>query len=625
MKTVPRALQASLLLLLLLGGGASAPAASYTASWVGNSDATLEGYVNNCARSLWVASDGTAYASSMWDEKFHNIGVYKDGKSVGAMGGGAAGQGCAIGGDATSLYVALQKPAGAVGRFDRKTGQMGIKFQVAEGKGDLVRGIAVAGGTVYTSNFTGNKVQSYTTEGAPKGSWDVPGPGAIAVEKDGQHLWVAERATGTLRRFGPAGEPGTVIQMDAAARPSALHVDAQNRLWVGDQGPDMNIKIYDQLDGTPAVASTFGVQGGYLSTEGGAIRGTPGAKRFTRVVGIGTDDAGNVYVLNNPWGGTTDLGRDGATDLHCYDGAGNLLWTRQQLAFEGNGAPDPGTDGADIYGGTILYTGRGGAGYKANMVDPYRYPADQRINTTTLDRGDFFAQVACVDGKRILAVCGQNSDIFYTYYFHPETDGYVAIPGQVFGEHIRGGLALDTHGDVWTGEANKDNAIKRYPLTGFGDDGKPKWGEPESTPIPASIEHLGRLEYVPESDTLVLGSKPANSWVVLGSRVEVYKGWRAGNRTPSAVIDLKKAVAKSMAAAGGYLFVGYYAMPDVDVFDLATGSPVLTMKTDATVPYTGNDTDSMYGIRAFLKADGTYLVTKDDYNCNKIVVYTFTP
>jgi hypothetical protein len=133
--------------------------------------------------------------------------------------------------------------------------------------------------------------------------------------------------------------------LPANARPASLYFDAtSDQLWIGDEGPDMNIKIYD-VSGTPYAAGTFGVQGGFLSTANG-IKGQVGDKRFTRVTGIGRDSARNLYVLNNPWGGSWDLGRNGGTDIHAYDGTGVLRWQLQSVNFEGNAAPDPATDGA---------------------------------------------------------------------------------------------------------------------------------------------------------------------------------------------------------------------------------------------------------------------------------------
>src|SRR5260370_33240064 len=130
------------------------------------------------------------------------------------------------------------------------------------------------------------------------------------------------------------------MQMGTASRPSALYCDAVNtQLLIGDQGPNMNIQIYD-IAGVPSLAGTFGVQGGYLDTTTG-IKGQTGDKRFTRVTGIGKDNAGNLYVLNNPWGGTWDLGRNGGTDVHSYDGTRTLLWTVQGVHLQRGAASDP--------------------------------------------------------------------------------------------------------------------------------------------------------------------------------------------------------------------------------------------------------------------------------------------
>ena len=604
-------------------------AASYTTSWLGNTGETQANYVGNGARSLWVSPEGVVYTASMWDENGRNIGVYQNGAVIGAMGGTRDSQGSAIGGDATSIFTA-QQSSGKIGRYNRATQTRDLLFTASNATagrgGDILTGIAVGGGLVYVSDFPGNRVRVFTTDGAFQREWTVAGPGALALENDGAHLWVACKDAATLRRYTATGAPGTVIRLPAASRPSALHINARDELWVGDQGPDMDIKIYTRLDATPVQSGTFGVRGGYLSETGG-LRGQAGPLRFTRVVGIGSDQAGHVYVLNNPWGGSTDLGRDAPTDLHCYDRkTGAQQWALQALNFEGLAAPDPGTDGAYFYGTNILYAGSGQAGYKANTVDPFRYPDDARIDTHggRFAHGEHFAQLACVGGKRILLACGQNPDRFFTYYFNPATDGLIAIPGRKFGGPplIRNGFALASNGDLWIG-FDKTNAIQRYPLIRFAPNGEPVWGPPVSTPTPASLGRLNRIEYLPPTDTMILaGGSP--DWVLMGSRVEVYRGWLAGNRTPDTVITLRRAQAKAMAAAGAYLFVGYYAVNNIDVFDLSTGALVLTMTaSDGVDP--GNDVDSMYGLRAYQKTDGRYLVTKDDYNHSKIVVYTFTP
>ncbi len=74
------------------------------------------------------------------------------------------------------------------------------------------------------------------------------------------------------------------------------------------------------------------------------VKGQTGSQRFTHVVGIGKDSSGTLYVLNDPWGGTWDLGRNGKTDLHAYNSSGVLQYTLQALNFEDNAAFDPSTN-----------------------------------------------------------------------------------------------------------------------------------------------------------------------------------------------------------------------------------------------------------------------------------------
>lgn len=600
------------------------PAAEpYTTTWVGNTFGDLTNYVGNCARSMWVSPEGVVYAASLWDEKGRNIGVYQNGATIGAMGGTKDSQGSAICGDALYIYTAQQSPNdGSIGRYDRSSKTRNLLFKASSGTGDAIKGIAVFNGEIFVSDFAGNRIGVYSTGGVFKREWSIAEPGAIAVDKDG-FVWVAQMSAGKLRRYSANGAPGAVIEMGNQSRPSALYADAvAGQLLAGDQGPDMNIKVYGDLSATPVLKSTFGVRGGYLDQVGG-IRGQTGDKRFTRITGIGRDQSGKLYVLNNPWGGTFDLGRNGATDIHCYGAAGDLLWTLQALNFEGNAAADAITDGLELYSGNILYTynGKDGGQYKANTIDPFRYPSDPRINMLDKARGHHFGHLASINGNRILVASNQNADIYYSYYFHPSTDGYIAIPGTVF-DKVRNGFNLDSLGDVWISQ-DKTNAIQHYPLTGFEANGKPVWGPVVSTPVPASIVRLNNIEYLPGTDRMILAGGSAD-WTLTGNRIEVYKGWKAGNRMPNTVITLSRAQAKSITAAGDYLFVGYYAVPNIDVFNLATGNMELSMTSNNNV-YVGNDVDSQFGIKAFRKSNGEYLVTKDDYNANKVVLYRWKP
>ncbi|MDB5783969.1 SMP-30/gluconolaconase/LRE-like region family protein [Caballeronia mineralivorans] len=632
---------AALLAAVLIAAIAPNCQAQYTTDWVANTFGTYATHVGNAARSMWVAPEGVIYTASMWDENEGGVAIYRNGQSIGSIGIHNQFQGGAITGNATSIFTALQATrtdgGGKVGRFDRTSQTEDLVISVSapstEKRADVVTGLATSGSLLYASDFPGNRVRIFTTAGVWQQDINVSGPGALAVDGAG-NIWVAQKSAGTILEFNPAGSPLNTIQMPVGSQPSALYVDAATgHLMAGDEGPDMNIKIYN-IASAPVQVGTFGIQGGYLDTTAG-IKGQVGDKRFTRVAGIGKDAAGNLYVLNNPWGGTWDLGRNGLTDIHAYDSSGTLQWKLQALNFEGSAAPDPGTDGAYFYGGTNIYTGTAGGTFVANTVDPIDYPSDPRININDTQRNEHFGQLASVGGNRILVASGQNPAILYFFHFNA-ANGYIAIPdgsipGTAFNTAtaVTGGFCLDSKGDVWAG-LDRTNRIYHYPLTGFDGNGKPTWGAAIVAATPRTVLPLSRIIYLPESDTMILAQGIVGSadWTSIGTRVEVYHGWLAGNTTaPNPVINLTSANPKSITATGNYLFVGYvHTAPNIDAFNLNTGSldTTLTNSSPTTIDV-GNDVDSMYGLRSYLRSTGEYVVTKDNYNGSSIVVYRWTP
>ncbi|MEA3087370.1 MAG: hypothetical protein QOC89_5067, partial [Paraburkholderia sp.] len=626
--------------VMLSAAAASVCEAQYSTGWVANTHGTDTTRVGNVARSMWVAPEGVIYTSSMWDENEGGIAIYQNGQNIGSIGAHGEFQGGAITGNSTSLFAALQFSttygSGKIGRYNRTSRTRDLLITVSgtttEHLADVVTGLATSGSLLYASDFPGNRVRVFTTSGVWLRDISVSGPGALAVDAGG-NIWVAQQSLGAVIQFGPTGERRNTIQLPAKAQPSSLYFDSSSgQLWIGDEGPDMNIKIYD-VSGAPYVVGTFGVQGGFLNTVTG-VKGQVGDRRFTRVTGIGRDSARNLYVLNNPWGGSWDLGRNGGTDIHAYDGTGVLRWQLQSVNFEGNAAPDPATDGAIFYGAMNIYSGTVGGTFVANTIDPITYPSDPRINLADHERGEHFAQVASVGGHRILVAASQNPDTFYFFHFNPAS-GYIAIPdstlpGTSFNTtaKVRNGFCLDSKGDIWAG-LDKTNVISHYPLTGFDANGKPVWGAAITMPIPQTISQLTRIIYLPESDTMILtqGASGSTDWTAVGSRVEVYHGWLAGNRTtPNPVINITSANPKSIVAAGNYLFVGYvHTVPNIDAFNLTTGKLDTTLvNSNPNTVDVGNDVDSMYGLRAYRRSTGEYEVTKHNYNDSSIVVYRWT-
>ncbi|MGO4209965.1 SMP-30/gluconolactonase/LRE family protein [Terriglobus sp. 2YAB30_2] len=635
------------LFLLLISATISHAQATYTTTWVGNTYSTTPTYVGNAMRSMWVAPEGVIYTASMWDESQGSINIYQNGQKTGTIGAHGETMGGAISGDSTNLFAALQfntalGGSGYIGRYNRSTHTRDLTWSAStnktEKRADVITGIADTGTLVYVSDHPDNLVRCYTTAGVWQSDWTLTDPGAIAIDGSG-NVWVAQMQEGTIQEFSSSGTVLNTINMGSSSRPSALYFDsANNQLMVGDQGPNMNIQIYGNLSSTPTLVGSFGVQGGYLDTTAG-VKGQTGSQRFTRIVGIGKDSTGNLYVLNNPWGGTWDLGRNGKTDLHAYNSSGVLQYTLQGLNFEGNAAFDPGTDGAYLYGGQDVFSGTGGGGYVGNSVDALDYPTDPRVDVTNNSRGFDFGLMTSVNGHRILAATGQNPDLFIFSYF--PTGQYASVPfGTLPGQtspagytnyfntlaRVRNGFCLDTNGDIWVG-LDKTNAITHYPLTGFDANGKPIYGTPTTTPTPSTIAPLAGIEYIPSTDTMVLMNGNGTDWTSLGGRVEVYHGWMAGHTTtPDKVINLKTTQnPKGRAAAGNYLFISYvHTVPDIDVYNLTTGANDLTMTTANSNVAVGNDVDSMYGIRAYQASNGDYLVSKDNYNNNSIIIHRMT-
>ncbi|MDN7675612.1 SMP-30/gluconolactonase/LRE family protein, partial [Burkholderia oklahomensis] len=226
--------------------------AQNTTDWLANTYGTLAAHVGNTARAMWVAPEGVIYTASMWDEYEGGVAIYQNGKSLGSIGTHAEFQGGAITGNATSIFAALQSSrsygSGAVGRYNRATRTRDLFIQVSassnQSRVDVVTGLATAGSLLYASDFYGNRVRIFTTDGVWQRDIDVSGPGALAPDRAG-NVWVAQKRAGTIVEFSPSGALLNTIRMPGGSQPSALYFDAPSgQLMVGDEGPDMNIKRY---------------------------------------------------------------------------------------------------------------------------------------------------------------------------------------------------------------------------------------------------------------------------------------------------------------------------------------------------------------------------------------------
>jgi len=183
-------IHATFLAALLIATIAPACQAQYTTDWVANTFGTNATRVGSVARSMWVAPEGVIYTASMWDENEGGVAIYQNGQSTGSIGGHADFQGGAITGNSTSIFAALAFTttygSGAVGRYNRASQSRDLLISVSatttEQRADVITGLATSGSLLYASDFPGNRVRVYTTDGTWRQDINVSGPGALAVD-----------------------------------------------------------------------------------------------------------------------------------------------------------------------------------------------------------------------------------------------------------------------------------------------------------------------------------------------------------------------------------------------------------------------------------------------------------
>ena len=438
----------------------------YSTDWLANTYGTLAQHVGNAARSMWVAPEGVIYTSSRWDENAGGVALYQNGQTLGTIGIHDEFQGGAITGNATSIFVALGYNrtfgSGSVGRYDRSTNKRDLRIPVSTWTGlpnpDVITGLATAGNLLYASDFYGNRVRVYTTDGV----WqrDIGVTGLARWRSMRRATRVARMSAGVVAQYSATGTLLNTIQMAAGARPSALYFDASTgSCWWATR--DMNIKLYS-LAGLPQQIGTFGVQGGYLDTTSG-IKGRSATALHAR--GRHRQGFGRQPVRAQQRVGR----RLGSRAQRQH--RSSFVQPDRRAAMEAAGAElrgdrraRPGDRRHVLLQRQQRLYGPAGGTFVANTVDPFTYPKDPRLDMNDYQRGQHFGQLVMVGGNRILVASGQNPGNFNFYYFTPAT-GYIAnpagsLPGKPFNTtlQVTTGFDIDGNGDVWAG-LNGTNAI----------------------------------------------------------------------------------------------------------------------------------------------------------------------
>ncbi|MGO8925883.1 MAG: hypothetical protein ACLQU3_03160 [Limisphaerales bacterium] len=447
--------------------GTTEPTLNYTVSWLGNTFAEPDKWVQMDAAAMFVASDGTVYLNVFWEEGGRNVGIYKDGQCIGNAGhthGWGYEGGEAVTANDQYLFIAQHVNNEGGGLKSPNTwppkgkGWTGVSRRLRDGKpapfaggkggdGDTLKGcflpvnefdekapVVITGMAVTNERLciadTSGKIRTFDPTTMTKTEeFDAPGARQIAFAPDGT-LWVIQGSEATasakIAHYSANGEllPQTI---SGIAVPTALAGDTKTRLFVTDGGPEQLVRIFDTA--TCRQIATFGVKGGIFS----GVKGQVGPQRFNGLVGAGSDAAGNIYVACK---GRPD-GNGSGLVLQSYKPGGGLNWELLGLEFVDNADVDPAAD-------TNAYTKeehfvmdyrktRGQEwSYRGYTLDRFAYPNDPRLHV------DFCSTFARrIQGKLFLFGIDMYSEHLLIYRLTKQSE--IAIPCGYFAQrHLKG-------------------------------------------------------------------------------------------------------------------------------------------------------------------------------------------
>jgi len=254
---------------------------------------------------------------------------------------------------------------------------------------------------------------------------------------------------------GPYVELGDGRKITLVEDPTAVDFDLTGRLWIADNGPDQNIKIFDVSgSGTPSLVDTFGETGGVFA---GPIRGAAGDFRFWGIRGIAHDAAGHIYV------GCTGMPMQtiGGTDIRMFSADGTTMLWQAIGTYLDNADADPFSAGTSMYVNgkhyTMDYSKEPGKSWSLTGVtlDPFRYTDDPRV------KHQFESPwMRRINGQKFLFLGNMYGGSLSIYRFEPDSE--IAVPAaflNLIDKNLESDAISPLH-PVWTD--NEDNKRIRW-------------------------------------------------------------------------------------------------------------------------------------------------------------------
>ena len=260
----------------------------------------------------------------------------------------------------------------------------------------------------------------------------------------------------------------------SVAYPTNVAFDAAGNLWVADNGPDQNFKIFEvPASGAPVLKTTFGETGGVFA---GPVPGAWGPKRFWGLRGVCFPDNGQIIVGCSGIPGQVQ----GGTDIRWFDSTDSSTLAKRLATAEMTAQSigsfvhvadfDPASNGTELYHAalhyTMDYTKPTDQGWKISGVslDPFRFSQDPRLSMPFET-----AFVRRINGKKFLYCTSMYSG--YLGIFRFEDGSEIAIPaGLIF-------LYDSGQGSDWGRSVRPDNIEGNVMWLDKNGNGAPDAGE----------------------------------------------------------------------------------------------------------------------------------------------------
>ncbi|HEY9638073.1 MAG TPA: hypothetical protein V6D14_32065 [Coleofasciculaceae cyanobacterium] len=655
-------------------------ASGYSTTWIGNSFGGGDKWVQLQISSLYVTADGTCYTNSLWDEAGREVGIYKDGDVLGqAADLHVAGR---HGGEAVSandkyLFVGMEEQQGdpsqkvyGVCRYDLQGNPVPFSDQVlAISTTSPVAGLCATETYLWVSDPSTGSIRGFSTEsGREVGHYDCSHPNRLALNPSDNGVWVIQKDNPPrIGRITPAGLVNVIQNLED---PSAIAFLPNGQLLVAENGRRQQVLIYDTTASIPVLVGTLGEQGGVFTSTKQYRRGEVGAFRFAGLSGVGADQAGNIYVAQNGFNNSAS----GCSISKFSANRQRLEWQLFGLEFMDCADVDPNSDGIDVYTKHEHFVmdwskplGQQWT-YKSFTIDPFQYPEDPRLGAIPAVTTVF---VRRIQGKLFLFVTDMFARILYLY--RQEKNSEIFIPCGLFGSFLHEGTdfplnltfqgeymwrdkkgsgifqahdyektgeadllnwgwEIDEQGDVWKA-SETTNQIKRYHFQGFDKFGAPLYSKDAISvePAPPPFTMLCRIKYFSSTDTMYLAGfttdrpKVDQGYGTIGSVIARYDHWSTAKtlryQIPVPYDASTSLHTKAMDVAGDRIFAATLMSPLIVVWSATTGEEVMQMTPGQEVYGQSGLVDIPYGLRAFQRSNGEYLVFVEEDWKAKVIVY----